>query len=551
MPPQDRKARIADIEAEIESLNRKLIRLRRRRNALLPISTLPSELIAKVLQHMVDDTVVAVERHSETEGPFKGVPRSVYDWTSVTQFCAEWRVMALGQPTLWTRIWTTNLGWLKAHLERSKDQPLHIDTWGRARDAHHDEMLRLVIANMHRIHSLRIDAAFLRTSVLRFQNVPAPQLEILRCVGSVPDNIRCLSSSIPPSNMPKLRHLQLELCSSQDWNCILPAHLPTVTSVSLVSITSNDQLNILERCTAVRRLSTNGGWTKLTEPRKLTLPNLEYLSYSHTRSSLLDCLPLPPRSFLDIDGFTDDQVASSIFSRFSRALDRFTPSVFGRNAQLHHVEISHDEWRLVVHAKDRDGDDLAAFAIQADLHRDQPLLFGSILEFCQGAGVGIQSMRVNSARHCLTLFFAFCHHPHISTIHIQTFSALKSLLSFSDARSPACTGMPLYPGTTARRIRHWCGCKHCHDKRVSSYPGLQTLIVYLDSIDIYEEVSLEEGTMGPSSKMFLGWLGGRRQKGLGLRNLEIHYDRTKNIKGFDTLITKLQQVVDNVTVQSH
>ncbi|KAF8648238.1 hypothetical protein AX16_006320 [Volvariella volvacea WC 439] len=184
MPSSSLKAQIAEIDSEIHLLAVKMAELRRRRNALMPFSTLPREIISKVLHHAVENAVVAVERQADNEGNYEVITGSIYDWTSITQFCMEWRLVALGQSTLWTQIRTTNSGWAKAFFQRSKDQLVCVDTSrGRTTDAEYDEVLRLVVSNMHRIRSLRLDANSVEERILWLRNISAPQLEVLKYSG--------------------------------------------------------------------------------------------------------------------------------------------------------------------------------------------------------------------------------------------------------------------------------------------------------------------------------------------------------------------------------
>ncbi|KAI0040251.1 hypothetical protein FA95DRAFT_1472499, partial [Auriscalpium vulgare] len=82
-----------------------------RRNAYLPVSRLPPEMLAKIFQFLV---LLDLEWTREGLG-----------WIAVTHVCASWRAIALGCPSLWTNL-TFRLGmeWAETMLGRSRGLPL-------------------------------------------------------------------------------------------------------------------------------------------------------------------------------------------------------------------------------------------------------------------------------------------------------------------------------------------------------------------------------------------------------------------------------------------
>ena len=82
-----------DLLAEMDDHNTAIIKIKTRLNTLVPISTLPSELLADIFQIVVQanrDALVS------TSPP--------YAWVAVTHVCTHWRAVALGTPTLWSDI---------------------------------------------------------------------------------------------------------------------------------------------------------------------------------------------------------------------------------------------------------------------------------------------------------------------------------------------------------------------------------------------------------------------------------------------------------------
>ncbi|KAF8653236.1 hypothetical protein AX16_004065 [Volvariella volvacea WC 439] len=221
-------------------------------NASKPISKLPAELIIEILTILVD----------EAQGNVAGTHDRVTGWIPATQFCAQWRKVALRSRGLWTRVWMKKLDLFKVFLERSVDQPLHIDTWrGRVNDTEYDEMFRHLVANMFRIRTLYLWQDLTGHRLSWLQGRRARQLESLRLhrIGLVlaPNNRRSATSSIAPdpSIMPKLRRLEVMSCVQEDWTPLLPSHLSAVTHLTIECFTQADQLDLLKRCYNVRRLS--------------------------------------------------------------------------------------------------------------------------------------------------------------------------------------------------------------------------------------------------------------------------------------------------------
>ena len=108
-----------EIKSLEESFQESLLSLRRRRNAVIPISSLPTEVIAAIF---------SIFRLLEIDEPLRldcGV--QVYlAWLRVTHVCHQWREIALNNPLLWSRIDFANITLAGAveMLARAKKVPL-------------------------------------------------------------------------------------------------------------------------------------------------------------------------------------------------------------------------------------------------------------------------------------------------------------------------------------------------------------------------------------------------------------------------------------------
>ncbi|KAF8656472.1 hypothetical protein AX16_002523 [Volvariella volvacea WC 439] len=553
MLPSHIQIQLAELDAEISVLEFKLRQLRQRRNSLIPLNTLPPELISKVIQHVVDDTVTTAERRLKAGSRYGLEDDSllVYRWVAATQLCMDWRGVALSHSALWTHIWTTNLEWVKVFLERSKSRLVYVNTW-RPRwvtGSEYDQMLRLLSLDMDRVYSLNLSVQFVDESIIWLENAITPQLEVLTYSGRLPRSIRQSSFTFSPGGMAKLRQLELVHCSKKDYNCILPSHLPALASVTLTKIPSDNQLELLSCCNLakIHYLSIRDGRHRVSQSLALALPNLRRLIYYHDYWSVLDCLVLPPMSFMEIGVgyYPEDWRVAGVFAHFTQALERLTRSGSNAATSLPYLSLSYVRRMLSVTAKSDREKNLGTFKVQVDLtNRNHPLFFAAISHLSHSADIHIRSININPGTTVTydpkALFQAFRDHPRISTLHIQTFAGFISLLSLSDTLNPACRKQ-------FRDENKGCDCTHCHDMRVSSFPGLQALVLNLGTYR-FDDLAPSNGNTINWLEMLLEWLWNRKERGLELDRLELRYAYA-GVES-DNLSWSLSQVVTNVTIRT-
>src|SRR5712691_184935 len=111
-----RVAAIATVDKGIDSAREFVRSLLTRRNALVPISLLPPEILAWIFHLLVHD-----------EWPLSGLRN--LGWIEVTHVCRHWRQVALDNSSLWARIWClpANPKWISEILARAKNAPLDIE----------------------------------------------------------------------------------------------------------------------------------------------------------------------------------------------------------------------------------------------------------------------------------------------------------------------------------------------------------------------------------------------------------------------------------------
>ncbi|KAH9051512.1 hypothetical protein EDB87DRAFT_1571518, partial [Lactarius vividus] len=125
------------IDAEIKSLEASIQALKYRRNALEPISSLPTEVITTIFTLLH----IPVTLLSFTLGEQPKCSERLA-WLRVAHVCHQWRDIALNHPFLWSHVDFTifRLAGTAELLSRAKRIPLYLEArvpyrlWGNTRD---------------------------------------------------------------------------------------------------------------------------------------------------------------------------------------------------------------------------------------------------------------------------------------------------------------------------------------------------------------------------------------------------------------------------------
>ena len=164
------------IDAEIKSLEVSIRALKLRRNALSPISSLPSDVLAVVF------SLLCIPGTSSLDGkPIHHLAR-----VHVSHVCHQWREMALNQSLLWSHVDFTTLGLagVAEILVRAKSVPLRLEAsifrrwgWDNVRFSTFRKELR---THLPHIRYLRTTAKVVHLQdTLNGLVSPAPTLEYL------------------------------------------------------------------------------------------------------------------------------------------------------------------------------------------------------------------------------------------------------------------------------------------------------------------------------------------------------------------------------------
>jgi hypothetical protein len=282
------------IDTEIKSLEESIRALRHRRNALAPISFLPTEIFASVFSilRLSSPPLLASGKQDHLA------------WLRVTHVCHQWREIALNDPLFWNHINFNNisLAGVAEMLVRAKEAPLHLEakvTGHRQDNARFNTLKEELQSRVSYICHLHISAdPVLLCRTLERLASPAPTLEHLSLSVDVNHRTSTQSRASIPDTLfdgttPRLSRLKLYQCNISWRSPLLKGlrnleiHSPTErVRPSLV-----DWLDALDEMPQLKELILHSA-SPIAPPfpsdveRTVTLPFLVYLDIS---ASVRDC----------------------------------------------------------------------------------------------------------------------------------------------------------------------------------------------------------------------------------------------------------------------
>jgi hypothetical protein len=270
------------IDVEINSLEESLRALRYRRNALAPISSLPTEVIAAIFYLL-------------REQP------DIYRALPVAHVCHRWREIALAHPLFWSHLDLTTIRPAGATviLARAGMAPLNLEAivpihlWNDDRFSTFEKQLHTHLSHIYRLR-IGVQKHYHLNRILEGLISPAPTLEHLSLSGfyeesgpiSVPDTLL-------DTITPKLSSLDLYNCRIS-WTLPLLESLKRLETIKLSRIARpslTDWLDALDEMPQLRSLildsaSPSTSLFPFDIKRTVTLPSLARLDIS---DSELDC----------------------------------------------------------------------------------------------------------------------------------------------------------------------------------------------------------------------------------------------------------------------
>src|SRR6266404_6515261 len=184
------KQQLGVINVEIKSLEESIIELRHHRNALVPISSLPPEVITTIFSFL--SPLPSPPGHfpeTNDQGYLAGL--------CVSHVCQQWRKIALNEPLLWTcldyDIFTLE-GAAEVLIPQAKTAPLHLEvsvpnglTYSSRKPFAFQQFQNALNNHLSRIRHLNVSAEFNQLDeMLRGLGQHAPVLEYLSLCNSNP-----------------------------------------------------------------------------------------------------------------------------------------------------------------------------------------------------------------------------------------------------------------------------------------------------------------------------------------------------------------------------
>ncbi|KAF9238630.1 hypothetical protein BU15DRAFT_75082 [Melanogaster broomeanus] len=216
----------ARIDNEIALLKLPICALLTQKNALLPVSRLPCEILA---------TIFLYQAYSFYQNPpYSGMWRAAPPWANVSYVCHQWRNVALSCPFLWSFLLVSPPRWTEELLSRSKTVPLriHIDVPFGFQEAM--IFFEKVTTDITRIQDLSLKLPpDLAQGFFSKLLTPAPLLHTLRLRMPSLDEDAVCPDTLFNRETPALRTLELH-------HCRIPWSSPIFTALSTLKLRSID-----------------------------------------------------------------------------------------------------------------------------------------------------------------------------------------------------------------------------------------------------------------------------------------------------------------------
>ncbi|TFY73441.1 hypothetical protein EWM64_g10571 [Hericium alpestre] len=281
---------LREVEGQLYGLNHVMCALKTQRNALLPISRLPPEVLSQIFQYIA----VVEQSYPRTRyfPPFLGSSGTL-GWIKITHVCRQWRDVALADSRLWAKTVCALPSATPEMLQRSGTAPITIN---------HDfsyyrnksrilKSVQLALTHIARTKEIRISAnkRILTNIVDSLQDNPAPILETLEL---------CLSADARTGFFYESVHLPARICSSTPRlrnlildNCSIPWDSPLLRNLTHLEVrlltfcmpevllpTIPQLITILSRCPDLQTLVLSDALPELATPPPIPRPSVPCIS---------------------------------------------------------------------------------------------------------------------------------------------------------------------------------------------------------------------------------------------------------------------------------
>ena len=288
--PKARAATLATVDQDINAAKRLMFSMFTRRNTLVPIYILHSEIFSRIFHF------VALFNRSSSR-----------DWVHVTHVCRHWRQIALDDSTLWTYFssYPRNKDWIAERLSRARNAPLviKVDRWlGK-------DTLSLFIPHISNTRKLHLHnlSSFRPEFVQEVRVQKAPVLESLEL--GVSNNFPMNSEHghlFFKGPLPKLRILRVSQIvfpwslfprgQLTQLQVILSREVSTVTSKDSQNDDLNQLIDLLINCPALEVLALENCLPAMlcgsSGRQAIHLPRLSRLSLGRSSSRVTNWLKM-------------------------------------------------------------------------------------------------------------------------------------------------------------------------------------------------------------------------------------------------------------------
>jgi hypothetical protein len=349
--PNSREYQRQAIDSEIKLLEESIRALKYRRNALAPVSSLPTEVIDAIFLFARVRVSASSATPSQRPDPLA--------WLRVSHVCHQWREIALNQPLLWNHVNFTALSSAGAAeiLARAKTGPLYLEArffggnWNNDRYHAFQEELQVCVSRTR--HLLISANCWNLCKTLDSLVSPAPALESL----SLSSGRHFLQPDIPDTLFggatPRLSCLKLRNCNISWKSPLLKGlrHLQIlIPSLSIDMMWSlEDLLDALEEMPQLKTLTLHDAFP-VADPfpfnvkRLVTLPSLAHFNIAasprdcafalaHLQLPGLICLCLQS-SFSILDGEEEREVLLPYVLRHAHTQPLQSMLIRGNNRRI-------------------------------------------------------------------------------------------------------------------------------------------------------------------------------------------------------------------------
>ena len=325
---------LAHIDNELAALAESMRTLRSRRNSFARISCLPSEILATVFRHIVEDEL-SLHHYRTSQRP----PGLV-----VTHVCRHWRRVALEYPSLWAFIIRLSARWIGIMLERSKKAALVVRCNISILSP---DCMEQVLSQLPRIKVLHLElyAPDINRVLGYLSSQPAPLLQVFK-FSVVGDSYRRTTSPISDNifqgQVPQLRSLELQSCGFSWTSCIFFSGLRNLCLKGIGFPTTLPEFLPALRCMpgleqlTIERLSVIWGKDEVSLDRAplLQLRSIVLDVTIQTAIALFAHLALPDdvKISLNLTRIKDRQSFSDLFSAMDKVPSKLGPVVLSAYA---------------------------------------------------------------------------------------------------------------------------------------------------------------------------------------------------------------------------